>query len=113
MQKFMGEYGNKIDQICEAIPLKKNNKLDGLKSNEGTINQKSIKSGNSTAEDTMKTIRSNFEKTNSNNSTIFDKSLDKTNTLNYSISATPKDLMKMRKEEEIRKQQQMLSQAAR
>jgi hypothetical protein len=27
MQKFMSEYGNKIDQICESIPLKKNVKL--------------------------------------------------------------------------------------
>ena len=37
MQKFMSEYGNKIDQICESIPLKKNVKLQAIKSNEGTI----------------------------------------------------------------------------
>lgn len=24
MQKFLSEYGNKIDEICESIPFKKN-----------------------------------------------------------------------------------------
>ena len=32
MQKFMRENGNKIDQICETIPLKKVAKLGDTKS---------------------------------------------------------------------------------
>lgn len=47
----------------------------------------------------MKTIKSNFEKTN-NSGTLFENKSFKNDTLNYSLTGTgmsPKDLMKMRK----------------
>lgn len=57
MQKFMQQYGNKIDEICETIPLKKIakefNKVEPTA--KSTIKEKSMK-----PEDTMQTIKSNF-----------------------------------------------------
>lgn len=99
MQKFMSEYGNKIDEICQTIPLKKNTKLEGIKASEGTIKQDTISNGgDTTAEDTMKTIKSNFQKTN-NSGTILQTGTMKTDTLSYSMTdMSPKELMQMRKE---------------
>lgn len=66
--KFMQENGENIDKICEKIPLKKAAKSD--LSDEEPM-KKSLKESNE-AEDTMKTIKSNFEKTN--NSEVFNLS---------------------------------------
>lgn len=58
MEKFMNENGNNIDKICESIPLKR---IKTQTSNVGTSSLKVSQSGGaSTAEDTMKTIQSNF-----------------------------------------------------
>ena len=51
--KFMAENGNKIEEICASIPLKRNNITSRL--------QETMKQDNGDeAEDTMKTIKSNF-----------------------------------------------------
>lgn len=57
MQKFMREYGNKIEQIFENVQIKKTIKSENLKTAEATIKQSA---DDSTNEDTMKTIKSNF-----------------------------------------------------
>lgn len=55
MTNFMNNHGNEIDKICEGIPLKKPSR-----SNITSSNIKSSSNNHSTAEDTMKTIQSNF-----------------------------------------------------
>lgn len=42
MQKFLNQNGNKIDQICQSIPFKKNVKVEDVKA-EGTTRANTLK----------------------------------------------------------------------
>lgn len=101
MQKFMKQYGSKIQEIFENVQIKKSVKAQNAKVAQLTLKQKT-KSQDSTNEDTMKTIKSNFEQTGSNSGTLNTGTLEnkslKQDTLDYSMTGmTAKDRIRMKK----------------